>query len=465
MKLMTSPNQNFRHPTLQLLQKCKTLTTLKQIHAQMIQSTLTLHTYPLSKLLYCSSTLDIPHTLSIFNQIQNPTIFLFNTLISSFANQTQHTHLAFSLYNSVLCHNSVKPNSYTYPSLFKACGLHPWVQYGLALHTHVVKFLEPVYDQFVQASLVNYYANIGKLSLARYIFDQISKPDLATWNSMLAAYARNASLSFETLSLFNTMQSSGVKPNEVTFVALISACANLGAFNEGAWAHVYILKSNNLRLNSYAGTSLIELYSKCGFLDIAHQLFDKLSQRDTLCYNAMIGGFAIHGFEHKALDLYENMRLEGFVPDNATFIVTMCACSHVGLVEEGCEIFESIKKVYGVEPTLEHYGCVVDLLSRAGRFTEVKHRVESMPMKPNAIIWRSILGGARIYGNLEMGEFALKQLMEVEPETSGNYVLLSNMYASIDKWEDVKRVRKLMKDHGVIKMPGHSLVDRDLIEG
>ncbi|XP_058001097.1 pentatricopeptide repeat-containing protein At5g43790 isoform X2 [Hevea brasiliensis] len=412
---MKSPNPVFTHPILQLLQKCRTLDTLKQIHAQMIATGLTLHTYPLSRLLLFSSTLNITYTLSVFNQIPNSTIFLFNTLISSLVNQKHHTHIAFSLYRRILSHKTVKPNSYTYPSLFKACGLHPWVHHGLALHTHVLKFLEPTYDHFVQASLLNYYANSGKLGVARYLFDQISKPDLATWNSILAAYA-------------------------------------------SAWAHAYILK-NNLRLNRYVGTAFIGMYSKCGCIGLAYQLFDRLSQRDTSCYNSMIGGLAIHGYGHRALDLYEKMKREGLAPDHITFVVTMCACSHIGSVDEGCKIFDSIKEIYGIEPTLEHYGCVIDLLGRAGQLTEAEEKMRNMPMKPNAILWRSLLGAARVHGNLEIGEVALKHLMELEPETSGNYVLLSNMYAGINKWEDVKKIRKLMKDQGIIKIPGSSLVE------
>ncbi|KAA8548693.1 hypothetical protein F0562_000377 [Nyssa sinensis] len=140
-------------------------------------------------------------------------------------------------------------------------------------------------------------------------------------------------------------------------------------------------------------------------------------------------------------------------------VVTMFACSHVGLVDEGCKLFESMKDVYEIEPKLEHYGCLVDILGRAGQLKEAKERVQTMPLKPNAVLWRSLLGAARVHGNLEIGEVALKHLIQLEPETSGNYVLLSNMYASIDKWDDVNRVRKLMKDHGVNKMPGSSLVE------
>ncbi|KAJ7979972.1 Pentatricopeptide repeat-containing protein family [Quillaja saponaria] len=185
----------------------------------------------------------------------------------------------------------------------------------------------------------------------------------------------------------------------------------------------------------------------------------QLPDRDTFCYNAMIGGFAIHGQGYQALDLYEKMKLERLVPHDVTFVVTMFTCSHVGLVEEGYVTFESMKKVYGVEPKLEHYGCLVDLLGRSGQLKQAKERVQEMPMKPNAILWRSLLGASRIHGNLEIGELALNQLIQLEPETSGNYVLLSNNYASIDRWDGVKRVRRLMKDHGINKTPGFSLVD------
>ncbi|OMO99623.1 hypothetical protein COLO4_13193 [Corchorus olitorius] len=350
------------------------------------------------------------------------------------------------------------------------------MHHGLALHAHVLKFLETPYDSFVQASLLNFYANYGKLGVARYLFDQISNPDLATWNSILSAYAHcgsssnyvtdnesnitsdDSSLLMEGLYLFKEMQNSLVKPNEVTMVALISACANLGALSQGIWANMYILK-NSIKLNHYVGTALVDMYSKCGFLELAYQLFDELPERDILCYNAMIGGFGIHGYGHRALQLYEQMKFEGLVPDDVTFMVTMYACSHVGLVQEGCKIFESIKEVYGKEPKLEHYGCLVDLLGRAGKVQEAEEKVREMPMKPNAILWRSLLGAARVHGNLEVGEIALNRLIELEPETSGNYVLLSNMYASIDRWEDVKRVRKLMKHHGVNKTPGSSLVE------
>ncbi|OVA05377.1 Pentatricopeptide repeat [Macleaya cordata] len=440
----------------------------------MITTGLLLNTFPLSRILLFSSTLSLTYTLSIFNQISNPSVFLFNTLISSFASNN-HTHIAFSLYSQILTDNTLKPNNFTYPSLFKACGSHPWLHHGRSLHTHVLKFLEPTIDHFVQASLVNFYSKFGNLGLSRFLFNQINKPDLATWNSILAAYANpnitgtssttsidedTTSLSIEALFLFNEMQLSKIRPNEVTFVALISACANLGALNQGSWAHTYILRKN-LNLNRFVSTALIDMYAKCGCLTFANQLFDQIPEKDTLCYNVMIRGFAIHGYGHQALSLFNRMKLAGLQPDAITFVVVMYACAHVGLVEDGYQCFYSMKEVHGIEPKLEHYGCLVDLLGRAGQLEEAKETIFAMPMKPNAVLWRSLLGASRVHGNLKLGELALKNLIELEPETSGNYVLLSNMYAKINRWDDVKRVRKVMKDLGVNKMPGSSLVEID----
>ncbi|KAL5702177.1 hypothetical protein ACHQM5_027424 [Ranunculus cassubicifolius] len=461
----------FTHPTVLLLEKCRTLTNLKQIHATMITTGLILHTFPLSRILHLSSRLSLTYTLTIFKQISNPSIFLYNTLITSFVNNTRYMHIAFSLYSQVLNETSLIPNKFTYPSLLKACGFYPWFYYGQPLHAHILKFLQPPSDHFIQASLLNFYSKCSKLDLSRYLFDQISKPDLATWNTILAAYAKSdstssfvtgtsedTSKSLEALFLFNEMHISSTRPNELTLVALIGACANLGAFSQGTWAHAYVWR-NNLVLNHFVATALIGMYTKCGCLNLANQVFDQIPQKDTLCYNAMIGAYAIHGKSQQALSLFDMMRCEDVRPDDITLLVVMCACAHVGLVKNGCNIFNSMKEEYRIEPKLEHYGCLVDLLGRAGKLEEAEKTLQTMPMKPNAVLWRSLLGAARVHGNLECGERALRHLIELEPETSGNYVLLSNMYANVNRWDDVKRMRKMMKDKGVNKAPGSSMIE------
>ncbi|XP_010481826.1 PREDICTED: pentatricopeptide repeat-containing protein At5g43790-like [Camelina sativa] len=460
---MTSPSTSNNHRCLNLISKCKSLQNLKQIHGQIITTGLSHHTYPLSKLLHLSFTVCLTYALSILRQIQNPSVFLYNTLISSIVsnhNSTQ-THLAFALYNQVSSSRSnlVRPNEFTYPSLFKVSGFDPkWHRHGRALHAHVLKFLEPMnHDRFVQAALVGFYANCGRLREARSLFERIREPDLATWNTLLAAYANSDSSESddEVLRLFVRMQ---VRPNEVSLVALIKSCASLGEFWGGLWAHVYLLK-NNLTLNQFVGTSLIDLYSKCGCLNLARQVFDEMRERDTSCYNAMIRGLAVHGFGQEAIELYKSLISKGLIPDEATFVVTISACSHSGLVDEGLETFNSMKEVYGIEPKVEHYGCLVDLLGRSGRLEEAEECIKKMPMKPNATLWRSFLGSAQIHGDLERGESTLKRLLGLELENSGNFVLLSNIYAGVDRWTDVEKTRELMKDHRVNKSPGISTIN------
>ncbi|XP_010522510.1 PREDICTED: pentatricopeptide repeat-containing protein At5g43790 [Tarenaya hassleriana] len=465
---MTSPSTSHEDITLNLIPRCRTLGALKQIHGRLLTTGLSRHTFPISKLLLLSSTLSLPYALSVFHRIRNPSVFLFNTLISSVVSihGSSHTHIVISLYSEVLCSRDVRPNAFTYPSLFKACGCDPrWHRHGRSLHAHILKFLDhESCDRFVLAGLVGFYANCGKLGVARTLFDRISEPDLATWNTVLTAYTRvgdaygdgDLGSSAEVLQLFGKMQrSSSVKPNEVSLVALIKACTNIGAFWEGFWAHVYLIK-NNLNLNQFVGTSLIDFYAKCGCLNLARQVFDKMPHRDTSCYNAMIRGLAIHGLGHEALEVYEKMISRGLIPDDATFLVTISACSHSGLVEEGLGVFHSIKGAHGVEPKVEHYGCLVDLLGRAGRLKEAEEWIEKMPMKPNAKLWRSFLGAATIHGDLERGQIAQKNLLGLEPENGRNYVLLSNIYAGVDRWNDVERARELMKTHGVDKSPGIS---------
>ncbi|KAG7532865.1 Pentatricopeptide repeat [Arabidopsis thaliana x Arabidopsis arenosa] len=460
---MTSPSTSKNHRCLNLIPKCKSLQNLKQIHAQIITIGLSHHTYPLSKLLHLSSTICLSYALSILRQIPNPSVFLYNTLISSIVsnhNPTQ-THLAFSLYDQILSSRSnfVRPNEFTYPSLFKASGFETKLhRHGRALHAHVLKFLEPVnHDRFVQAALVGFYANCGELREARSLFERIREPDLATWNTLLAAYANSEETESdeEVLKLFVRMQ---VRPNELSLVALIKSCASLDEFMGGVWAHVYLLK-NNLTLNQFVGTSLIDFYSKCGCLSFARQVFDEMSDRDISCFNAMIRGLAVHGFGQEGIELYKSLISQGLVPDNATFVVTISACSHSGLVDEGLQIFHSMKSVYGIEPKVEHYGCLVDLLGRSGRLEEAEECIKKMPMKPNATLWRSFLGSAQIHGDLERGEIALKHLLGLEFENSGNYVLLSNIYAGVNRWTDVEKTRELMKDHRVNKSPGISTIN------
>ncbi|XP_020254087.1 pentatricopeptide repeat-containing protein At5g43790-like [Asparagus officinalis] len=292
------------------------------------------------------------------------------------------------------------------------------------------------------------------------MFDEIHLPDLAAWNSVLSALSHCSYV--ETLLLFRRMlEDSRVNPNEITLVAVVSACGDLGALAQGFWAHSYILRGDCLSINRFVGTSLVEMYSKCGRLDFAEQVFGELSKRDVTCYNAMIRGFAIHGFGHRAIVLFERMITEGVRVDEVTVLVLMSACAHSGLVDEGRHLFNRMQKDFGIEPKEEHYGCLIDLLGRAGKLKEAENVVRKMSIKPTAAVYRSLLGACRVHGDIKFGERLIARVMQLDPGYGGNYVLQSNLYADICRWDDVGRVRKVMKAKGIDKTPGLSSIEMD----
>ncbi|WOL15850.1 pentatricopeptide repeat-containing protein [Canna indica] len=469
----TSPCGFQSHPISLVLRSCpKSLSAFNQVHAHFITSGLARHTFPLSRLLLLLSSLppSLPHAASLLSSLPPSSPFLLNTLLSSLADAGR-THLALSLYSHHLLQPlSPPPNNHTFPSLLKACVAAgpPFAPVGRALHAHILKFLgHDAADHFARAALLSFYSRCGKVAYCRRIFDRISNPDLPAWNCMLSAYARccsdggDAGSGMQALFLFRRLQlSSAFRPNEITLVALISSCGDLGALGQGIWAHAYV-ELHRLVVNQFVATALIEMYSKCGRLDLAEQVFVSLPQKDMLCYNAMIRGFGIHGRGQQAVELFNKMTKEGVSVDEVTFVVVTSSCAHAGLVDEGERLFYRMQKEFEIEPKIEHYGCLVDLLGRSGKLEEAEKVIQSMPMKPNAILFRSLLTACAIHNNIEMGERVISQLMHSEPEHGGNYVLLSNMYARVCRWDGAMQVRKVMKDKGIDKTPGSSLVEID----
>uniref|UniRef100_A0A0D3HQY8 DYW domain-containing protein n=1 Tax=Oryza barthii TaxID=65489 RepID=A0A0D3HQY8_9ORYZ len=304
------------------------------------------------------------------------------------------------------------------------------------------------------------------IASCRRVFDRIAHPDLPAWNALLSAYARlrardvacATSAADAILELFVRMLSLAIEPNEITLVAVIGACGELGAVSHGVWAHTYAVK-RRLAVNCIVATALVEMYAGCGRLDLAEQVFAAASDRDTRCYNAMLHGLAVHGHGRAALSLFDRMHGAGVPVDGVTVLSVMCACAHAGLVDEGLDYFDRMEIEFGTEPRIEHYGCMIDMLSRAGRLNNAEKLIHEMLIVPNAAIYRSLIRACGIHGKLELGEKMIAELMRLEPDDSGNHVLISNFYARTNRWEDAKKVRKEMKSMGIDKNPGSSLVD------
>lgn len=315
----------------------------------------------------------------------------------------------------------------------------------------------PEPDVVCQTAMISACAKCGDVDLARKMFDEMPERDPIAWNAMLAGYAQCGE-SREALRLFHLMQIHDVKLNEVSMVSVLSACTHLGALDQGRWAHVYIQR-NRLKMTVTLGTALIDMYAKCGNMNKAIDLFWGMKERNVYTWTTVIGGLAMNGAGEKSLELFSLMKQAGVRPNEVTFVSVLRGCSVVGLVEEGREHFDSMRREYEIEPRLEHYGCLVDLYGRAGRLDEALDVINKMPMKPHAGAWGALLNACRMYKNMEMGELASRKLVELEAKNHGAYVLLSNIYAESKNWDRVTNVRQIMKAKGVKKLPGCSVME------
>ncbi|KAG9451979.1 hypothetical protein H6P81_004883 [Aristolochia fimbriata] len=315
----------------------------------------------------------------------------------------------------------------------------------------------PVKDLVASTAMLTGYSKVGKVDTARQIFEQMSEKDLVCWSAMISCYAESDRPQ-EALRLFNEMQASGIKPDQVTMLSVISACANLGALDQAKWVHIFVDRngfSDVLSVNN----ALIGMYAKCGSLTGARNVFDAMPRRNVISWTSMITGLAMHGDGLSALSLLEQMKAGRIEPNGVTFVGLLYACSHAGLVDEGRQIFASMINEYQITPRLEHYGCMVDLLGRANLLDEAVELIKTMPFEPNVVIWGSLLGACRVHNNVELGEFAAKKLLRVDPHHDGAHVLLSNIYAKAGRWGDVKEVRRSMKNRGIAKEKGSSWIE------
>ncbi|KAG8380657.1 hypothetical protein BUALT_Bualt06G0038700 [Buddleja alternifolia] len=390
----------------------------------------------------------------MFDQIPHPNIFTWDTMIRGYA-ESYDPSPALHIYQQLRA-SSVEPDTHTYPFLLKAIAKLMVVREGERVHCTALKdgFESLV---FVQNALVHLYGACGRAESALQVFDKMSDKNLVAWNSVINGYALN-SKPHETLTLYRKMCSEGVKPDGFTLVSLLTACAELGALALGRRAHVYMMKLG-FDKNLHASNALLVLYAKCGNIREARKVFDGLEEKSVVSWTSLIVGLALNGFGEEALELFREMEMRKLVPSEITFVGVLYACSHCGMVDEGFDYFDRMKKEFRIVPKIEHYGCMVDLLGRAGLVKQAYQYIREMPMQPNAVIWRTLLGACTIHGNLTIGEVARDKLRKLEPKHCGDYVLLSNLYASERRWSDVHNVRTNMLKEGVRKVPGHSLVE------
>ncbi|KAI4351034.1 hypothetical protein L6164_005423 [Bauhinia variegata] len=353
----------------------------------------------------------------------------------------------------------VEPNVATFVSILVACGKLGYLNLGREIHGLISK--SPYREELVVANAVmDMYTKCESLFDAKQIFDELPEKDIISWTSIIGGLVQ-CQRPEESLDLFYEMLTLGFDPDGIILTSVLSACASLGLLDYGRWVQEYIVHSR-IKLDIHLGTALIDMYAKCGCIEMAQQIFNGMPYRNVHTWNAYLGGLAINGNGQEALKRFGEMNESSTRPNEVTFLAILTACCHSGLVDEGRRYFHQMtSQRYNLTPLLEHYGCMVDLLCRAGLVGEALELIKTMPMPPDVQIMGALLSACTTYGNFDFPREMLSSLKELEHQESGVYVLLSNLYASNERWAEVRRVRRLMKEKGINKSPGSSFIRVD----
>ncbi|XP_031284621.1 pentatricopeptide repeat-containing protein At1g26900, mitochondrial-like [Pistacia vera] len=507
---------------ISLLKSAQQITEISQIHGYMLKTGLDRNPFTLSKLL-ASSVQNIEYAASIFKHIQNPNLFMFNTMLRGYSSSDDPKQ-AFTVFNNLRAQSLVL-DQFSYIATLKACARELAIMIGLMIHGLVLKsgymlFINvkntllhfycvsgkigdahKLLDEFpkkndlvtwntlmggyfnvsqptavvdlfrqicrrelrvssstmlnilcavgdlgylcggeslhalcikfsfnldlnVVTALIDFYAKLGDIDSGRRIFDEVREKDVILWNCMIDKYAKVGLLE-GSIALLRLMKLAQVKANSSSLVGLLSACAVSGSLSLGQCIYEYV-EEEVLVLDVNLGTALIDMYAKCGVLDKAINIFRSMKNKDVKCWTTMIFGYGVHGQARDAVNLFYKMADEGFRPNNVTFLAVLSSCSHGGLVIEGMNCFEKMVVEYGIAPKIEHYGCLVDLLGRAGLLEEAYNLIKSLPIKVDATAWRALLSACRVYGNVKLGECVL---LEINDEHPTNSILVSSTYA------------------------------------
>ncbi|KAF5178944.1 Pentatricopeptide repeat-containing protein [Thalictrum thalictroides] len=562
--------KRYYNKILSSLEICKTFKELKQIHGVMIITSAIRYIIPLSKLIdFCTNSepQNLDYAESVFVRIDRPSVYIWNSMIKGHSN-TKNPAGALVMYKKMQ-RLGYSPDHFTFPFVLKACAAIVDVRVGKCVHNRVLKTgfesdlyantslihmyvccadlesgeklfdespkwnvvgwatmiagyvnndrasdairvfkemefqgVEPneitivnvlvacahcrdletgkwVHDCIGQlgfcsrrlnsssnvildTAILEMYAKCGSLKVARAYFNEMPERNIVAWNSMIGAYNQYGQAS-EAFRLFEEMRLSGLEPDEATMLSLLSACAKLGALSLGQGLHAYVEKTN-IAEHVSVQTSVMDMYAKTGDRQSAFQIFSGLHRKDVKAWTSMIMGLAMHGHGKEALNMFSQMqRDESVSPDHITYLGVLSACSHAGLVDEGYKHFNSMSDVYGLVPMEEHYGCMVDILSRAGKLMEAECLVKTMPINPSVAVWGSLLNGCEIHDNVDLAEQIENHITKLKPQGSGIYVLLANIYAKAGRWQGVKRVRDLMRHNGFRRTYGWSSIEPKLL--
>ncbi|CAK9182311.1 unnamed protein product [Ilex paraguariensis] len=350
-----------------------------------------------------------------------------------------------------------EPNSITLCAFLNACSDALYFSLGRQLHGFVLRS-GSVADVSVANGLIDFYGKCQEISSVELVFGAILTPNDVSWCSMIAAYEQN-DMGMEACTAFLQARKENLEPTDFMVSSVLSACAALAVLELGSSVHALAVKAC-VEGSVFVGSALVDMYGKCGSIEDCERAFHEMPERNLITWNALIGGYSHQGHADMALDSFKEMtcgRLD-VVPNYVTLVCVLSACSRAGAVKVGMGIFESMRGKFGIEPGAEHYACVVDMLGRAGLIERAYQFLDRMPIPPTVSVWGALLGACRVHGRPELGKIAADNLFKLDPQDSGNHVLLSNMFAAAGRWEEANLVRKEMKDVGIKKGAGFSWI-------
>lgn len=397
---------------------------------------------------------DVITARKLFDEMTEKTVVSWNSMLSCYAHNGDYLE-GFRIFERMQI-EECRANEYTVATVLSICAKLGNLEMG----SRVKIFIDDsklCTNIVVSTALLEMYVKCGAVDEARREFDQMVERDVVAWSAMIAGYAQNGRSS-EALELFELMKSEQIKPNYVSIVSVLSACAQLSSVEAGESIGSYV-ESHGLDSNLHVASALLGMYSKCGNIERARQVFRKMPQKDVVTWNSMIMGLAINGLGKDAIAHYEKMKEIKVKPDEITFVGLLTACTHSGLLEVGLKFFETMRLGHGISPKIEHYACIVDLFCRFGKLKPAYEFICKMEVQPNAVIWGTLLSACRIHLNVELAEISVDKLVELQPENSGNYVLLSNIYASAGRWQEALRVRSLMRGKKLQKTAAYSWIE------
>ncbi|KAH0458102.1 hypothetical protein IEQ34_013417 [Dendrobium chrysotoxum] len=306
-------------------------------------------------------------------------------------------------------------------------------------------------------SIIARHVRLGNVEAARRVFEEMTVRDAVSWNSLIAGFVRVKNY-ISALEVFRSMVAAGVVPTQLTIVSVLGACAETGAFEMGREIHGFLMEKE-IEIEGFVGNALLDMYAKCGNLKLAQEVFDRMDVKHVTCWNSMIVALAIHGRSEEALDLFSSLEEAAVKPNRITFLGSLLACSHKGLVEEGRVLFHKMIKKYDIIPDIKHCGCMVDILCRRGLLEEACQLIKDMPFRANAVLWKTVIAACKVHGNVELAESAFREIGKLEKPDDADYVLMSNIYAEAGRWHGVEHLRTGMIGCNISKQPGCAQIE------